>query len=658
MKLTSWLSELRSAPPRRRPARRFASTVAVEQLETRVLLSATTRELFFSVSSSPTTTLPGAGTVGGADIVRYDGSEFSLFFDGSDVGLDAADIRSFAFKSENELLMSFANPVDIEGVGTVQPWQVVLFTATSLGEDTAGTFSLFFDARNEGLVSGDGNTRSAYIDALEYLDDGSLLISTEGEAVATNGSAGQPVEAQDRDVLRFTFPAPNTGLPGEWSLHFEGADVWLESSTEDIDGLAVTADGNHFFSTLGGFFVNGPSGSSHDVIEFVPTSLGADTAGSFLLPLFFDGSTVGLPSGSNVDAIAVGRTLSTNNPPVADSQQVTTDEDHALDFQLTGDDGDSDAEQTLRFEIVSGPAHGTLSSFDQETGALTYTPHANYNGSDSFTFRVYEVNADGSIGLVSEDATVSITVNAVNDAPTHTVPGGQVGDEDAPLVIHGIAIHDLDAGDAPVEVTLSVASGTLSVDPAFLGSGSISGNGSGTVVLTGALSEINAVLAQGVTYLGAPGFSGADTLVVFTSDLGNSGAGGALTARSEIAIHLREKQQQHPADLLDDLVESGALSESTAEALANKLEYKNPTSAAGRIGAFMNQVNALVRSGRLSQEDAQALLDAAEALIQSLESIVSGSSAKNGIAAALDQTFAEYDGIAGQIGNPNSKKKK
>ena len=63
---------------------------------------------------------------------------------------------------------------------------------------------------------------------------------------------------------------------------------------------------------------------------------------------------------------------------------------------------------TLTFSIVTPPAHGTL------TGTLpnvTYTPAANYNGPDSFTFRA----SDGS--LVSNTATVSITVAPVNDAP-------------------------------------------------------------------------------------------------------------------------------------------------------------------------------------------------------------------------------------------------
>ncbi len=65
---------------------------------------------------------------------------------------------------------------------------------------------------------------------------------------------------------------------------------------------------------------------------------------------------------------------------------------------------------------------------------LTYTPNANFFGSDSFTFRVNDGTTSGasSNGNSNETCTVSITVNAVNDAPTFTVPGNPAAvNEDA-----------------------------------------------------------------------------------------------------------------------------------------------------------------------------------------------------------------------------------
>ncbi len=99
----------------------------------------------------------------------------------------------------------------------------------------------------------------------------------------------------------------------------------------------------------------------------------------------------------------------TNTTPTANGQNVTTDEDTPLAVTLTGTDQDND---TLSFEIVSTPTHGALSG----SGAnRTYTPAANYTGLDSFTFKVSDGIAD------SGTATVSITVGAVNDAPTAAI---------------------------------------------------------------------------------------------------------------------------------------------------------------------------------------------------------------------------------------------
>jgi hypothetical protein len=95
----------------------------------------------------------------------------------------------------------------------------------------------------------------------------------------------------------------------------------------------------------------------------------------------------------------------TNAPPVADPRTLTTDEDSALEVTLTGSDPDGDP---ITFELVGNPSHGTLSGAAPD---LTYNPHENYNGSDSFSFVVNDGLTD------SEEATVTIAVVPVNDAP-------------------------------------------------------------------------------------------------------------------------------------------------------------------------------------------------------------------------------------------------
>jgi hypothetical protein len=92
--------------------------------------------------------------------------------------------------------------------------------------------------------------------------------------------------------------------------------------------------------------------------------------------------------------------------PVANNQIVSTNEDIALPVTLTAFDANG---QTITYNLVTGPSNGTLSG---SGASRTYTPNANFNGTDSFTF---QTNAGG---LNSNVATVSITVNPVNDAPT------------------------------------------------------------------------------------------------------------------------------------------------------------------------------------------------------------------------------------------------
>src|SRR4029453_13955612 len=107
--------------------------------------------------------------------------------------------------------------------------------------------------------------------------------------------------------------------------------------------------------------------------------------------------------------------------------------------------------------------------------------------------------------------TIAITVNAVNDAPVNTVPGAQSVAEDTALPIAGVSVADVDSGT--LTTTLNVSSGTINV---IAGAG-VSGNGTGSVSITGTAAQINTALA-GLSYTGNLDFNGADTLTVATSD--------------------------------------------------------------------------------------------------------------------------------------------
>ncbi len=113
---------------------------------------------------------------------------------------------------------------------------------------------------------------------------------------------------------------------------------------------------------------------------------------------------------------------SVNDVPVATAQSVTLSEDSTKAITLVASDADGDA---LTYTIVNMPSHGALSGTAPN---LTYTPVANYNGSDSFSFKVSDGKAD------SNTATVSISISAVNDAPEATAQEVNV-DEDSSVSI-------------------------------------------------------------------------------------------------------------------------------------------------------------------------------------------------------------------------------
>jgi hypothetical protein len=100
--------------------------------------------------------------------------------------------------------------------------------------------------------------------------------------------------------------------------------------------------------------------------------------------------------------------IDVNDAPIATALSATTDEDTAKAGTLTGTDLDGN---TLTFAKVAEPSHGTV-TLNAVSGEYTYTPFANYNGADTFTFKANDGTVD------SEVATVSLTINAVNDAPT------------------------------------------------------------------------------------------------------------------------------------------------------------------------------------------------------------------------------------------------
>jgi len=96
----------------------------------------------------------------------------------------------------------------------------------------------------------------------------------------------------------------------------------------------------------------------------------------------------------------------TDDPPVANGNNVTVPEDSTTHILLTGSDPDGDP---LTYTVLRTPTHGKLSGTAPN---LTYTPDPNFSWLDSFTFRVSDGKTD------SVPATILVSVASVNDPPT------------------------------------------------------------------------------------------------------------------------------------------------------------------------------------------------------------------------------------------------
>jgi VCBS repeat-containing protein len=158
---------------------------------------------------------------------------------------------------------------------------------------------------------------------------------------------------------------------------------------------------------------------------------------------------------SNVATVSLTVTA-VNDAPVAQPDSYTTAEDTTLNVPAPGLlANDTDVENDpLSAALVTSPAHGTVTL--NANGSFSYTPAANYNGPDSFTYRASDGAAE------SATVTVSLTVTPVNDAPVVSDQAFSVG---LVLALPGTTVGtvqatDVDEGDT---LTYQIVSGNVSL---------------------------------------------------------------------------------------------------------------------------------------------------------------------------------------------------
>ena len=163
-----------------------------------------------------------------------------------------------------------------------------------LAYDTvSGVWSMYFDGSDVGL----GGSGSLDVDAFHFMDDGSILLSIVGSSMLPDVGS-----VDDSDVVRFVPTTLGSDTAGTYEWYFDGSDVGLTDSGEDIDAVYFL-NGDLIVSTSGGFSVSGASGNDEDLFRFAPTTLGASTSGTWTQ--YFDGSDVGLGDSSDEDTWGV-----------------------------------------------------------------------------------------------------------------------------------------------------------------------------------------------------------------------------------------------------------------------------------------------------------------------------------------------------------------
>jgi len=245
-------------------------------------------------------------------------------------------------------------------------------------------------------------------------------------------------------TITVTNQAPTAVDDSFTTLHGRTLTGSLRANDQDLDGdpLAITLLGDVSHGTLA---VNSATGA----FIYTPDSsfVGTET---FQYQLS-DGVATTAP-------VTVTFTV-TNQTPTATDDSKSVVHDRPVSINVLANDSDPDAGETLTVTIGTQPAHGTVEVL--AGGVVRYTPNTGYVGSDSFTYRVSDGQAESS------EATVSI---AVTNAPPVAAPNLYTIGHDRTLTVsaaQGVLANDSDANGDPLTAT-SVSqptNGVLTLQP-------------------------------------------------------------------------------------------------------------------------------------------------------------------------------------------------
>ena len=247
-------------------------------------------------------------------------------------------------------------------------------------------------------------------------------------------------------------------LPSDWVVQNQVIEITSDfNSVYSVgDNIPITWTNTHSARGVKIEMIQSTTANVVKILEnnFIGNSYTFDTTNESTLPK----NNVGIMVTSTLNETKSSRCcfdiVPPNDAPTVENISESVDEDSPIVITLDGSDGDNDS---LTFSIVNSASNGTLNWLNGTQ--LRYTPNSNYNGSDSFTYKANDGSQDSNI------ATVTITVQAVNDAPTTNDVSTTIDENRiarvADLTLDG---NDVDGDNLTYSLSTSPSNGSASIN--------------------------------------------------------------------------------------------------------------------------------------------------------------------------------------------------
>ncbi|HCG8548555.1 TPA: tandem-95 repeat protein [Vibrio parahaemolyticus] len=283
------------------------------------------------------------------------------------------------------------------------------------------------------------------------------------------------------------------------------------------------------------------------------------------------------PTANDSDSLMVNRV---NDAPVAKDDIATTQEDTAVTIDVLPNDSDVDGDK-LSIQSASVPeAQGKVEIVD---GKLVFTPAENFHGDAEITYTLTD-------GALTDQATVNVTVNAVNDTPVveSNLADQTLAEDFTPYTIDlNTAFSDVDNVDGELtfsvsgnsNVNVSIENGIATISPTADWNGSeiltftatdpsgesVSQTVNFTVTPVADIEADKTTVVEDtptiIKVLGNDTFEGDDKVV--SLDTNNGPANGTVSVNPDGSVTYTPNENYHGADSFTYIVTSGGVSEST-----------------------------------------------------------------------------------------------